>query len=381
MIVDGSLCSVKLRALSTHLAMQDKTKVGSKNYIELYRLIIPVGFETSKSRLQCARGNKMAWRRSGTSCCLVRIRMPLAFNPLALSSIKVSLAKARGHTLTRTHTHRHTRTHTRTHTFVCPSVCLSVCRSVIPSVCLSVSVSLSLCLSVSLPLCLSVFLSVCLSVGRSVGLSVCRSVGLSLCRSVGLSLCRSVGLAVWRSVGLSVCRSVGLSVWRSGRLAICRSVGLSVCRSVGLAVWLSGCLAVWLSGCLPACLSVCLSACVYDFLILWFVACLLVDCLVVSLFVRSFIHSFFFGPCVCVTNPETKGQQQGGHPRPWLVTQRPKRVQARADTWPAQPDLPAKLLWSPGTNLIPLVSECQLGKAKNPARGTMNFYVNSFHLW
>ena len=29
--------------------------------------------------------------------------------------------------------------------------------------------------------------------------------------------------------------------------------------------------------------------------------------------------------------------------------------------------------------MIPLVSECQLGKAKNPARGTMNFYVISFH--
>ena len=380
MIVDGSLCSVKLRALSTHLAMQDKTKVGSKNYIELYRLIIPVGFETSKSRLQCARGNKMAWRRSGTSCCLVRIRMPLAFNPLALSSIKVSLAKARGHTLTRTHTQTHAHSHIRLS--VCLFVCLSVCHSVRLSLCLCLSVSLSLCLSVSLPLCLSVFLSVCLSVGRSVcrsvGLSVCRSVGLSLCRSVALLVCRSVGLAVWRSVGLSVCRSVGLAVWPSVGLSVCRSVGLSVCRSGCLAVWLSGCLAVWLSACLPVCLSVCLCVWFFDSLICCLFACWLFGCFFIRSVVRSFV---FLGPCVCVTNPETKGQQQGGHPRPWLVTQRPKRVQARADTWPAQPDVPAKLLWSPGTNLIPLVSECQLGKAKNPARGTMNFYVNSFHLW
>ena len=40
MIVDRSLCSVKLCALSTHLAMQDKTKVGSKNYRTIYRLYL-----------------------------------------------------------------------------------------------------------------------------------------------------------------------------------------------------------------------------------------------------------------------------------------------------------------------------------------------------
>ena len=78
--------------------------------------------------------------------------------------------------------------------------------------------------------------------------------------------------------------------------------------------------------------------------------------------------------------PWNKGSTARGHSRPWMVTQ---RIGARFG-------LISGLIsqtylqnccdqWSATTNLIPIVSEWQLGKTKNPARGTMHSHFISFH--
>ena len=180
-------------------------------------------------------------------------------------------------------------------------------------------------------------------------------------------------------VCVSVCVCARVRVLVPVRAHVCVCVwSVSTCVCVCGCVWVCGCVCVWVGGggcgcgCGCGCVCVCACTCVCVCALVCVCACAGVCvcvhvcvCTCVCVCVCVQVHM-----CVCVR---------------LCVCARVRRcvcvclcVCVLGDFWPDQQDVPAKLLWSPATNLIPLVSERHLGKLRNPADNPW-ILISSFH--